>query len=667
MGRLGETLAIERGRLFVGRNAEFAAIRAWIHDRMAPTGVLFVSGIGGVGKTSFLLKTLDLAAQAGLGTIWIDGRTCRESPAGFIEAVSADQTSFRAMFRTKSILCVDNYDTIHMIDSWLREAFLPQMPDVGLLVLLVSRQNLTESWLTDLAWRSRVRHMTLQPFSRQEASEYWTRNSAVAPCDIERLMAETQGLPLALAVTAEKRRLSGTETWPLALRISADLLREVTSPDLRETLDLLCILPQAAPEWFARWLRVPLGADRLLQLSRLSFVRPTEEGLALHDVARYYLKEDFMRREPDRMSRLRAQIARDLVGDIKAATDSYGRSKLVAVLLSVTRDAFRIGAISVLPQHADQQQMETFRQNDLPYLQRILQEQSELAVSIERDLAVLRALAEQFPACIRVFRSREGVPLAFCAGFYLDRDTTRFHETFFPGVLERAYPDEIEAMRRRTAEQADTFYQLLAGTAVHNPDYSFLELIGIVISYWLIVHSAGMRAVMINTFDGLNEVLLQLGYRMRPLSGLPEDHPFSRATVRELDWRTVDIGDVILGMPGMDATAPSTVDAPAIPDKMIRSALPFALDPDRLERTELARLLGIGGGELHEKLQKLLEGAPVYPLDDRMQQMLRQMCEQASLSAEQAAERLHVSRATYFRMRGEVIRVVGNWLKPEGP
>ncbi|MBJ6362493.1 hypothetical protein ACFOQM_14605 [Paenibacillus sp. GCM10012307] len=672
MGKLSETLALERCRLFVGRDAEIAAAQQWIQNQNAPTEVLFISGIGGVGKSSLMMRIIDLTAQANQLAIWIDGRVCPETPAGFVEALFdsvkqnfgdlthqtfSNKEIIQEIFKSKTLLCIDNYESIQMIDSWLREVFLPQLPATGLMVLLVSRKNLSEPWQHDLAWRSRVKHIALLPFIKQEVMLYLFRNGITKSVDTEQIFSETQGLPLALALTSEKLQQVGSHVWPLSLRINAELMREVTAPDLLETLELLCILPQATPEWLGRLLRTPLDADKLLKLSRISFVRPTADGFALHDVARYYLKEDMMRREPERVQSLRTRIVMELVQDIKSS-DIHQRRKLTSILLSTCRDAFQINSVPIIPQDIEHMQMEAFQPSDLPHLMRILQDQDSLAVSIEKDLIVLQQLAEQFPECIRVYRSKETIPLAFCSGFHLYRETTAFHETFFPGMLEQAFPGEIEKMRTQSVEESNTYYHLLAGTSERDSDHTFWELMGIIIAEWLILYSAGLRLVMINTYEGLNGILFQLGYRMRPLTGLPEDHPFCHATIRELDWRDLDVGDRILELFGMKAPKSTSPLSKIIPDRAIKSALPLAEDPVRLEQTELAKILELSGIELQDTIQKLLWGDLIFPLDERMQQLLRLMSTIANLTAEIATKRLHVSRATYFRIRADALRVL---------
>ncbi|WP_127587665.1 ATP-binding protein [Paenibacillus koleovorans] len=686
MEKLSEKLVVERSRLFVGRDAELEQVHRWIRSKQAQTEVLFVSGIGGIGKTSFMMRVLDMAVQAKLRALWIDARVCMETPAGFVEALFENSDPSRELppearsaselllelAQTKTVLCIDNYDALQHLDGWLRERFLPQLPATGVLVLLVARPNLSEPWQRDIAWRNRVRHIELQPFLRQELIQYCFRIGLPKPPPIERLLEESQGLPLALALTAEKLQLAGTDAWPISMRITAELMREVTTPELSEALDVLCLLPQSSPHLLNRLLRTPLDAGRLLQLSRLSFVRPAVYGLALHDVARHYLLEEMSQRDPERVRSMRGSIIRELVRHFQGSSESE-RAKLVAMLLSVSRDSFQLETVAVFPQHPDRMELEAFTPGDLPHLLRILQEQASLAVSIETDLAVLRELASRYSASIRVFRSKQGAPLAFVSGFYLYRETTQFHEAHFPGVLERAYPDEIHKLRSQPQEQADTYFHLLAGATSRDAYYDYPQLVGLILTDSIVHRSAGLRFVMINTYDGINTVLQRIGYRMRPLEGIPDGHPFRHAFVRELDWRASDIGGRILELMGLEPESaspegqrPAAARENGVTEKTIMSALPLVQDAKRLGASGLTASLGMTGEALREVIGRLLEGEPVYPLEPRHQQVLRQLSEAAHLTAEAAADQLHVSRATYFRIRRDALRLLRDLLESGG-
>ena len=85
--------------------------------------------------------------------------------------------------------------------------------------------------------------------------------------------------------------------------------------------------------------------EQLDQLSRLSFVRPTTEGIALHDVARAYLSEDFIRRDPKRYYQLLLQIVDDECRLLKTE-NGQEKSRIAARLLAICRDMLPFGILN---------------------------------------------------------------------------------------------------------------------------------------------------------------------------------------------------------------------------------------------------------------------------------------------------------------------------------
>lgn len=59
--RLFEAVGRERERLFVGRESELRVIEQWLDDPAAPTTVISVTGMRGVGKSTFLLRIHEIA------------------------------------------------------------------------------------------------------------------------------------------------------------------------------------------------------------------------------------------------------------------------------------------------------------------------------------------------------------------------------------------------------------------------------------------------------------------------------------------------------------------------------------------------------------------------------------------------------------------------------
>ena len=84
--RLADTLAAAGRRRFVGRTAELAAFEA-VLDRSEPISAIWLSALGGVGKTALMQAWADLARQAGWPVARMDGRTVRLAPQTFAAAV----------------------------------------------------------------------------------------------------------------------------------------------------------------------------------------------------------------------------------------------------------------------------------------------------------------------------------------------------------------------------------------------------------------------------------------------------------------------------------------------------------------------------------------------------------------------------------------------------
>src|SRR5205814_374886 len=104
---------------------------------------------------ALLAEMLRRAAVHGATTLWVDGRACARSPAGLLDYLRATlpvpATALRgsddplarleaaASGGRRVVLGIDNYDDLSMLEGWLREAFLGQLPDQGILVVLAAR------------------------------------------------------------------------------------------------------------------------------------------------------------------------------------------------------------------------------------------------------------------------------------------------------------------------------------------------------------------------------------------------------------------------------------------------------------------------------------------------------------------------------------------------
>ena len=68
-GSLGERLASRRRRCFVGRDAELELVRAALDAAEPPFSVLWLTGPGGIGKSSLLDVIAEEVARAGRAVV----------------------------------------------------------------------------------------------------------------------------------------------------------------------------------------------------------------------------------------------------------------------------------------------------------------------------------------------------------------------------------------------------------------------------------------------------------------------------------------------------------------------------------------------------------------------------------------------------------------------
>ncbi len=680
MGKLSEALSVERTRLFIGRDSELEFMHNWLTAYDAPTEVLFVSGLGGIGKSALMLQFLNMAQMEGISSIWLDGRVCTDTPAGFLESLTAFlihhpivqaspnkpiQEILTEMAEKKLLLCIDNYDYIHKIEGWLMQAFLPGLCASGLLIVLASRQDLSIPWQNDLAWQNRIRQFKLGPLTPGETRNYFAQRGLPRKSgQMERLIGDSQGLPLAMALFVEHRMKpdSVSSALPVSMKVSAEMLREVASSELKDALELLSILPYADPKWLGRLLGTPLTAMDLVRLARCSFIRPTVGGLALHDVARTFLVEDFLQREPERFLALRAKVLEGLTKEYQQASGQE-KNRIALAMLMACRDVFHLNSISIFPVQADFMQMQPFRSDDLPRLHQIISEDVAYSISPEIDHVLLDALADQFPESIHVFRSAEGVPLTYSAGVLLYKETISLLERFLPDVLGHVFSKEIKSMRSLPLEKADTYYQLLTGVAARNSGYSFHELVGTIVMDSTIHYTAGLRHVIVTTYEQTDGLLRTLGFRTRPLSVRTKEHPLHGAFIHERDLRGIVVGDYILGLVKSLSGSGKIEESYEPTEKEILTALSVIGNPTALEQTKLARGLSCNGPELQQKLRVILSDQSPYPLAKKDQGILELLVEAPQLNAEMAADRLIISRATYYRARRTAIQHLIDRLK----
>ncbi|MFI6172230.1 ATP-binding protein [Nocardia sp. NPDC051052] len=323
---LGERLRELRRRSFVGRDSEVSVFRS----ALAEPGLIFVHGVGGVGKSALLDVFADVAAGAGRCVVRIDARHLRLAP-DTMPAITGD----------RPILLIDTYELLADSDDWVREEYLPSLPG-DVLVVVAGRQPPGPRWRTDPAWRSLMRVVALDNLPPDDGRRYLAAQQ-VQPEWHDRLLTISHGHPLTLSMVVDAVR-RGAE--PRTLADLPDVVRALLtqtidaapSPRHRAVLEICAHAPVTTEELLFEVIGAEAG-ELFAWLRTLPFVDEGPRGLYPHDVARDALDADLRWRAPGRYTELQGRISAAMRARIRASVDEREQIQLIvdSIVLAGTR------------------------------------------------------------------------------------------------------------------------------------------------------------------------------------------------------------------------------------------------------------------------------------------------------------------------------------------
>jgi DNA-binding SARP family transcriptional activator len=307
---LARRLQAARQRAFFGREREVGAFRSALDDAARPFTLLFVTGPGGIGKTSLVRRYAQEAHEAGRMVVELDGRT------GGCTAAAFEADARPMLGAAPAVLIVDGFEEYQSLEPWLREDFLPRLP-LGSIVVLAGRVRPAQDWYTDPAWHEILRVVELGALSEREAAHVLSaREVPVARRAAVLAFAGGNPLALTLACDAAKRDVGGERNgaWRPSQQVIGSLVPqlvgEVPSPAHRQALDVCALLPTTNEELLRAVLLEP-GADPgviFAWLRGLPFIESGPQGIHPQDVVREILKADLRWRDPERYLLLRSRI-----------------------------------------------------------------------------------------------------------------------------------------------------------------------------------------------------------------------------------------------------------------------------------------------------------------------------------------------------------------------
>src|SRR5450432_2452909 len=141
----------------VGRDEEMAVLRQMLGES-GPL-VVFVHGIAGIGKTA-LIEAFAVEARAwGTTVVRLDCRSMEPTDHGFLAALE-ERTGGQLATREgaaarlgglgdRVVLVLDTYELYRILDPWLRQVFVPALPD-NVRIILSGRESPMTGWPSSL-------------------------------------------------------------------------------------------------------------------------------------------------------------------------------------------------------------------------------------------------------------------------------------------------------------------------------------------------------------------------------------------------------------------------------------------------------------------------------------------------------------------------------------
>ena len=322
---LARQLQAARRRAFVGREPEIAAFRSALDEAERAFTLLFVTGPGGVGKTTLLRRFADEAAEAGRTVVELDaGRDAEDTPAAFEAAASPILAA-----DARTVLLVDGFEKYQTLEPWLREDFLPRLP-LGSVVVFAGRRRPARAWRSDPAWQEILEVVELGELSERDARKLLEAREVPAGRR-KSVLAFAGGNPLALSLAADSARRDESRVddagwFPPQEVIGAladQLVGDAPSAEHRQALDVCALLPATNEELLRAALPDADTAALFAWVRELPFIESGPHGVHPHDVVREILDADLKWRDPERHQMMRARVLSHLAdAPVPAAPDS---------------------------------------------------------------------------------------------------------------------------------------------------------------------------------------------------------------------------------------------------------------------------------------------------------------------------------------------------------
>ena len=414
---------------FIGREEEISFLLQTLESD-GPV-IAYLYGIAGLGKTSVLEAFTRHARAAGATVILLDCQAVEPTQAGLLSQLAAatgatsaspqDVAQRLGHVGRRVILALDTYEVFRLMDTWLRQVFIPLLPD-NVRFVLSGREAPVSAWFSAPGWRGLFKALRLDSLDQHSSLEFLAR-AGVPLQEAKQLDSICHGHPLALTLAASLRSSEATASLRAAVgqRVVDELSRlyvadiadhqtrralEAASVVRRVTVPLLaCMLPDISPQ------------DAHERIRALAFVQSDKDGLRIHDAVREAVASKLRADNPQEYREYRRAAHRHCISELRsAALPEFWRCTADLLYLlenPVIREAF-------FPTGAQEYVVEPAEPDDERHILEII-DRHEIP-SMARSLA---GWWKRAPDTFMVTRDHKGGAVGFYCAFDPSRFSTR--------------------------------------------------------------------------------------------------------------------------------------------------------------------------------------------------------------------------------------------------
>ncbi|MCX6047058.1 MAG: ATP-binding protein, partial [Chloroflexi bacterium] len=427
--RIGDRLQVARHHHFVGRDTEKAFFQAAVAAAEPPFFVLYVFGPGGVGKTSLLHEFALLTEAAQAQPVYMDARNIEPSPESFIAALTlalgltppANPVDALIARAQRTVIMIDTSEALALLENWLRDTFLPQLP-ANTLIVFAGRNPPAAAWRADPGWQSLLQILPLRNLTPEESRTYLGLR-AIATVEHTRIAEFTHGHPLAISLVADV--LEQRPTLLFEPDAAPDVVRSLLEQFVQETptaahrlaLEACALVRYMTEGLLAQMAAVPDAHALFDWLRGLSFIDSGRLGLFPHDLVREALVADLRWRYPDRYIDLHAR-ARAYYTDRLYQTSGANQRRILTDFIFLHRDNAVVRPIYAWQDNGDIW-TDKLQAADIPLLLDMVRQHEG-----ETSAQFAAAWFERQPQATLVMRDRQRQPIGLLTALSL-HDATR--------------------------------------------------------------------------------------------------------------------------------------------------------------------------------------------------------------------------------------------------